>query len=192
MRGNVQYLDLAYRGFYKVADEILSDAFWKKRKYYRFCKIKEAFSIYVELLNYPSISLIIDSFSKNRPPMEAEIGTEVFKFVRNVIIHFPFFQSWEDVWVNKDVVNWYKESLSIDKFLKKYEGHDFVKYRIWEGNKKKMTYITINFPSGYSKKKKIFLKDILSEKDGVKFSVILMHKILHAQGEEWLKLRVKK
>ncbi len=97
--------------------------------------------------------------------MEAEIGSEFFAFVRNILVHFPLFQSWGEVWINKDIVNWCKEGQSIDKFLNKYEGHDPVKYRFWEADKKKMTYITVSFPKEYTKGSKIFLKDILSEKD---------------------------
>ena len=115
--------------------------------------------------------------------MEAEIGGELFKFIRNVISHFPFFDRWEDISINKEIVNWNKDGQSIDKFLSKYEGRDRVKYRFWEADKKKMTYLSINFPSNYLTGDKIFLKDILSEKEGVKFAVILMRQILNTQVE---------
>ena len=47
-----------------------------------------------------------------------------------------------------------------------------------------MPYLSINFPNNYSTGDKIFLKDILSEKEGVKFAVILMKKILNTQVEK--------
>jgi len=47
-----------------------------------------------------------------------------------------------------------------------------------------MTYLSINFPKEYENDTKIFLKDILSEKDGIKFSFILMKQILDTQVEE--------
>lgn len=40
-----------------------------------------------------------------------------------------------------------------------------------------MTYLSISFPKTYDDNK-IYLKDILTEKDGVKFSLILMKKII--------------
>mgnify|MGYP001566163482 CR=1 FL=1 len=178
-----KYLTLAYNNFYDIFDEILSDSFWKKNKYYRFCKIKDAFSIYAELLQYPPLSWVIEHVKKNRPPMEAEIGSELFKFIRNLIIHFPFFESWEAVWIDKDIVNWQRKSLSIDKFLKNYQGHGPVKYRIWEANRKKMTYIAINFPKNYSKGEKVLLKNVLSEKDGIKFALVFMRKVIDTQVE---------
>jgi hypothetical protein len=47
-----------------------------------------------------------------------------------------------------------------------------------------MTYLSINFPAHYDRDTKIFLKDILSEKEGIKFSFILMKQILDTQVEE--------
>ena len=67
---------------------------------------------------------------------------------------------------------------------KKYVGQKEVKYRFWESDKKRMTYLIIKFPIRYNKTEKVFLKDIVSEKDGVKFSIILMRGILNTQVEE--------
>ena len=107
----------------------------------------------------------------------------MFKFIRNVLVHFPFFETWEDVWVNKPLVNWNKEDQSIDKFLTKYQGSSVVKYRFWEEDKKQMTYLSISFPKLYSENK-IYLKDIISEKEGCKFAFIMMKNILNTQVEE--------
>jgi len=46
-----------------------------------------------------------------------------------------------------------------------------------------MTYLSINFPERYEDNTKIYLKDIVSEKDGIKFCFILMKKILDTQVE---------
>jgi len=176
-----ELLTLAYNRFYDLYDEILSDKFWENEDFHRFSKIKEAFSTYAEILNYPPIQWVIEYLKKSRPPMEAEIGSELFSFVRNILVHFPFFQKWEDVWINKTIVNWYKDGRSIDRFLSKYQGHKTIKYRFWESEKKKMNYMSVNFPKSYSSGQKVFLADILSEKDGVKFSLILMKRILDTQ-----------
>ncbi len=116
--------------------------------------------------------------------MEAEIGGELFKVVRNIVSHFPFFDTWDEVWINKRIINWNREGQTIDKFLKKYEGKDVVKYRFWEADKKRMTYLSINFPKKYEEDNKIYLKEILSEKEGVKFSFILMRQIIDTQVEK--------
>lgn len=44
-----------------------------------------------------------------------------------------------------------------------------------------MTYMSINFPTEYSMNKKIFLKDISTEKDGIKFSLVFMYNVLETQ-----------
>lgn len=50
--------------------------------------------------------------------MEAEIGSELFKFIRNIMTHFSFFNSWNDICISRQIINWNKEGQSVDKFLK--------------------------------------------------------------------------
>ena len=178
-----KYLSHAYNYFYDIYEEVFSENFWKRTKYYRFCKAKDAFSIYAELLNYEPIGWVIEHIRKSRPPMEAEIGSELFKFIRNVVVHFSYFEKWDDVWVDKDVVNWYQKGQSIDKFITKYEGHDSVKYRMWDAKNRKMTYLSINFPKDYSTGGKVFLKNVLKEKEGIMFSMAFIRKIIDTQVE---------
>ena len=177
----VRFLTLAYNRFYDIYEEVTSDNFFERDEWYRFSRIKDAFAVYAELLNYEPIKLYVDHIKTARPPMEAEIGSVLFKFVRNIISHFPFFDKWNDVWVNKSIVNWNREGQTIDKFLEKYKGHQPVKYRFWEADKKRMTYLSINFPTSYDNTTNIYLKDFLTEKEGVKFSLILMRQIIDTQ-----------
>lgn len=179
-----EFLTLAYNRFYDLFDEIITDSFWEKDPLYRFSRIKDIFGSYSELLNYEPLKWTIEHLRKIRPPMEAEIGGELLKIIRHIISHFPFFDRWDDIWINKQIINWNKEKQSADKFFGEYEGHKQVKYRFWEVDKKRMTYLSINFPNNYTHGEKIFLKDVLSEKEGVKFSIILMRKILNTQVEE--------
>lgn len=183
-KAEIEFLTLAYNRFYDIFEEVMSDGFWKEDKWYRFSKVKEEFAVYSELLNYEPIKWVINAIKRFRPPMEAEIGSELFKFVRNVVSHFPFFDSWDGVWIKKSMINWSKERQSIDKFLQKYKKRKTIKYRFWEADKKKMTYLSINFPKEYKENTKLFLKDFLTEKEGVKFSFVLMKKILDTQVEE--------
>lgn len=180
----VEFLTLAYNRLYDLYEEVMLDEFWEKDEWERFSKIKQAFTIYAEVLNYEPLKQTIEYLKTARPPMESEIGSELFKFVRNVVSHFPFYNSWDSVWINQSIVNWYKKGLTIDKFLKKYEGHEEVKYRFWEEEKKKMTYLSICFPKNYLDDSKIYLREMISEKEGVKFSFILMKQIMNSQVEE--------
>jgi hypothetical protein len=177
------FLTLSYNRFYDLFGEVMSDSFWNLDAWQRFSKVSHGFSVYAELLNYEPLKHVLNAMKTMRPPMEAEIGGELFRFVRNLLAHFPLFETWDEVWVNKTLVNWNKQGQSIDRFIKKYQGKAEVKYRFWEERKKKMTYLSINFPSTYGADK-IYLKDIISEKDGVKFSFIMMRNILNTQVEE--------
>ena len=179
-----EFLTLAYNKFYDIFEEVIDDSFWNKNEYYRFSKVKDGFAIYTELLNYLPIKWALKYIENTRPPMEAKIGDELFKTIRNIFAHFPFFESWDEVWITNSIVNWYKEGLSIDKFFNKHKGKNTVKYRFWEAQKKQMTYVSIKFPQKYEKNTKIYLKDIISEKEGVKFSFILMKQILDTQIEK--------
>jgi hypothetical protein len=183
-KAELEFLSLAYNRFYDLYAEVMSDTFWEKDEWERFSKIKQAFSIYAELLNYEPLKEVIKQLKTARPPMESEIGSELFKFVRNVVSHFPFFEAWNNVYINKSIINWYKQGLTIDKFLTKYSGHKEIKYRFWEEDKKKMTYLSINFPELYNDDTKIYLHNIISEKEGVKFSFILMKQIMNTQVVE--------
>ncbi len=176
------FLGLAYNRFYDLFDEVMKDDFWHKEPWYRFSKVSQAFAIYAELLMYEPFAHILKAMKKQRPPMEAEIGGPLFKFVRNILAHFPLFESWDEVWISKELVNWQKDGLTIDRFLHKFSGHEEVKYRFWEADKKQMTYVSIRFPE-VSDSNKIYLKNIISEKDGVKFSFIMMRNVLKTQVE---------
>ena len=176
-----EFLALAYNRFYETFKEVMHDDFWEKPNTVRFSLLKDGFAIYIELLKYEPLSFVIEKLKTERPPMEAEIGSELFKFFRNVIAHFPFHTTWDDVFITKTLVNWEKKGQSIDKFLEKFKGKPVVKYRFWEPEKKLMTYLSINFPEHYSDDHKIYLKDILSEKEGIKFSFILMRQIIDTQ-----------
>lgn len=180
-QAEIQFLILAYNRFYDIFTEVTDDSFWERDSWYRFSKVKDVFGVYSELLNYEPLRCVLENMKISRPPMEAEIARELFRFIRNVIIHFPFFDSWDDIWVNQSLVNWHKDSKFIDKFVKKYKGKETVKYRFWEANKKRTTYLSIHFPKHYEDDTKIYLKDLLSEREEVTFAFILMKKVLDTQ-----------
>lgn len=174
-------LNLAYNKFFDIFEELMLDNFWDKNPKYRFNKIKQGFLVYSELLYYEPIQWVLKEIKKSRPPEEGEIADELFRFIRNVLAHFPFFDTWDEVWISFLVINWNKDGQFIDKFLLKNKAREPIKYRFWEGDKKLMTYLSINFPKEYKENSKIFLKDMVSEKEGVKFSYILMKKVLDSQ-----------
>jgi hypothetical protein len=111
------FLGLAYNRFYDLANEIIEDEFWEKEDWYRFSKVSHLFAVYAEALSYQPFKHVLEALKKHRPPMESEIGGALFKFVRNILVHFPVFETWNDVWVSKELVNWQRDGLTIDRFF---------------------------------------------------------------------------
>jgi hypothetical protein len=113
----IAFLTKAYNFFYDIQDEAADDSFWAKDSYYRFSRVRDAFMLYSEILEYEPIGWFLETLKKHRPPMEAELSKEFFQFVRNLLIHFPFFKSWDEVVFSKRLINWSKPGRTIDKFL---------------------------------------------------------------------------
>ena len=181
----IEVLTLFYNRFYELYEEITSENFIEENAQIRFFKLREAFSIYKELLSYEPIKSYIDWMKHGgRPPLEGVIADGLFSFIRNLLLHFPVFKTWDEVYINKTLATWSKTG-QIDRFLNKcqqikIDGTGTLHYRIWEVKKKKMTYITINFPEEYGEEN-IFLKDIISEDVGMKFCMALMREVLDTQ-----------
>jgi hypothetical protein len=132
----VEFLNHSYNFFFDIKEEISQEAFWLKDPYYRFNRIRDAFLVYSEILEYEPIKWFLESLMKMRPPMEAELSREFCLFIRNLLIHFPFFKSWDDVKFSKLLINWSKPGQSIDRFVAKFCAHTEVKYRMWNIQKK--------------------------------------------------------
>ncbi len=184
-----EVLNLFYNRFYDLYDEIVDENFFMNDAKIRFYKIREAFSIYKELLSYEPIKNYLKWIKRGgRPPLEGIIADDLFSFVRNVLSHFPVFDTWNDVYINKNLATWTRPG-TINKFLSKctnikIDQKGIIKYRIWEKSKQKMTYIEVVLPEEYNKNN-IYLKDIISEKDGIKFCISLMRQVLDTQIENY-------
>jgi len=178
----VTFLNLSFNRFLDLFGEIMAGEFWEKEPPYRFSRTKDLFAVYSELLKYPPVQWVIDA---NKRPNHSDVGKGLFKLIRHILIHFPFFENWDDVWISQSLVNLYSTRPQfIDSFLSENEGKDDLKYRFWEEEQKRMTYLSITFPKDYTKGEKVFLGEILPEKEGVKFSAIFMWSILKVQVEE--------
>ncbi len=179
-------LTLFYNRFYNLYDGLSREEFFNEKPEYRFYKIREIFSVYKELLGYEPIQHYIKYVKRGgRPPLEGFIVDDLFSFVRNVLLHFPVFDNWSEVYVNKDLATWNKAG-TIHKFLLKssqikIDDSGIINYRIWEKSKKLMTYIKIHLPEEYVDGSLIYLKDIISEKDGIKLCISFMKEVLDTQ-----------
>lgn len=178
-------LDLFYNRFYDLYEEISHNDFFKNTASYRFYKIREIFSVYKELLGYEPIKFHIEVIKRTRPPLEGIIVSDLFSFIRNLLLHFPIFNNWDDVYISKNLATWNKAG-TIHRFLEKsskikIDDKGTIHYRIWEKSKKLMTDISISFPEEYDDNNSIFLKDLVSEQEGIKLCLSFMKQILDSQ-----------
>lgn len=177
-------LNLFYNRFYDLYEELSHSDFFLNEPSSRFFKIREIFSVYKELLGYEPIKFHIEVIKRTRPPLEGIIVSDLFSFIRNLLLHFPIFDSWDDVYISKDLATWNKAG-TIHQFLEKstkikIDNKGTIHYRIWEKSKKLMTHISINFPEEYNDNR-IFLKNIVSEKEGIKLCISFMKEIVDVQ-----------
>ena len=175
-----EFLQLSTNRFLDLYNEINDIAFFNLSEEVRYYKLKDFFSVYTELLSYSAMKEQIQLIEKVRPPMEAIISSEFVKFVRNVLIHFPCFTKWNEIYVSKHLVNWKSEGQSIDRFLTRYQGREPIELRVKDCLTGKWRYPLIKFPSTYNDNK-IFLKDMIDEKDGVLLCAVLMYKVVSSQ-----------
>lgn len=179
----IDFLKKSYNFFLDIYEEIWDDPFWEKDPYYRLSRIKDALLTYSEILEYEPIGWFLDELRKLRPQIETEISKEYILFLRNLLIHFPFFISWNEIKFSRLLINWSVPGRSIDKFLKAFAGHPEIKYRIWMPKLKKMIYVTIKFPTKYNDDE-ILLCDLVTEREGIIFLMSIMHRVIMSQVED--------
>lgn len=182
----IEALTLFYNRFYYLYDEIVDDSFSSKDASLRFYKLREAFSVFKEISNYEPVKEYLKCMKRGgRPFFEGVIADDLFSFIRNLLLHFPVFDTWDEVYINKNLATWDRAG-QIDKFLTKglefkIDNKSRVNYRIWEVKKKKMNYFSVNFPSEYNETTNIYLKDLITEEVGMKFCMALMRQIIDTQ-----------
>lgn len=135
----------------------------------KFTLIKSLASLTSELLEVEKINAkmmeIAESSKINGDNIKDKFDT--FKMIRNVINHFPIFNTWDEIYISKDLLGWNNPKNSqIEKFFKTEK---CMSYRIYlnEDNKwveKKKIDIRVPCLGNYNK---IYLKDILSIDDAI-------------------------
>ena len=112
------------------------------------------------------------------------MSLKYFEVIRHVLVHFPFFNKWDEVYFTQDLITWNGKHSKINSFFMDNEGRIEYKWRIWDGNKKAMKYgYVIKFPKSYSKNSKIYIKDLINEDKGIEISLLMIKKVLESQVE---------
>jgi len=173
-KGEKLFVEISIKMFYEIVDEVFSDPFWKQSPEYRFNKIKNAFSIYAELLNYKPLREVAEQFNSIRGPgIGRLLGVQLFKVIRHLLLHFPIYNSWEEVWFNKSLVTWERVGL-IHNFFKKHSGEGGIRYTYRESKTNEDVSVNIWLPKGYLQDEKIYLSEIMPEETGMKICISLM------------------
>lgn len=140
---------------------------------YSFETIKTLTTLIDELLSDSIVKKeYVDKLSKSNESENAkniEEKLETFQMIRNLIIHFPFFKSWDDIYINYSILNWNNPTSrikSIQKYFDDNKGKRMI-YKVYTrlGDNWRHEH-TIDFivPALY-KNKKVYLKDIISADD---------------------------
>lgn len=64
-KAELEFLSLAYNRFYDIFEEAMNEIFWKKDEWYRDSKIKDGFSVYVEILHSEPIKFVLEQIKKS-------------------------------------------------------------------------------------------------------------------------------
>jgi len=141
----------------------------------RFYYLKELISIYNELEVYPIIKNTLLSIEPINPV--SKFGP-IFKTIRNLLAHFPFFYSWDEVKFNKDLVTCMStKNSSINTYFSSNDHPQFF-FRFINQKTGNISEGKIISPKGYINNETIYLRDILSIDDGVKLIIGYSHLVL--------------
>lgn len=172
--GEKVFLEISFGVFYEIVNEVYSETFWEMSPEYRFNKIKNAFSIYAELLNYKPVKEVAEMHNSLRDcGVGRLLGVKLFKVIRHLLLHFPFFNTWGEFWFNKSLVTWERKGL-IHDFFKKHSGDGGIRFTYTENTTKQELSVDILLPNSYLQDEKIYLKDIIPEETGIKLCIGLM------------------
>lgn len=135
----------------------------------KFTLIKSLASLTSELLEVEEINKKMMEIAKsseiNGDNIEDKFNT--FKMIRNVVNHFPIFNTWDEIYISRDLINWNDPKNSqIEKFFKTEKCMSYIIYLNEDGKWVEKKKIDIKVPC-LGKYNKIYLKDILSIDDAI-------------------------
>jgi len=137
----------------------------------KFELIKQLASLVSELLDVDDIrkKLIELANTSNVNGEDNDIKLETFDLIRNIIIHFPIYESWDEIYISKELLKWNtNRNGQIINYFKKHCKKSFT-YRIFLNENGKWIErhtISITVPE-LKDEEGIYLKDILSLNDAI-------------------------
>lgn len=96
---------------------------------------------------------------------DLEIKLETFTMFRNLLVHFPFFEKWEEVYVSENLLLWNKKKSRILEYFKKYESKE-INYKIFMRQYGEWSLVhEVKFTVPRITNNKIYLKEFISIED---------------------------
>lgn len=174
------FLNLAYNRFFDLYKkfENYSNPLSSEEK---FSLLKNILQIYSECLKYEPIKYYLKFLAEKRP-LGDTTSLKYFEVIRHILVHFPFFNKWDDVYFTQELIIWNGNHSKINSFFLDNEGKEEFKWRVWDENEKMMKYgYVIKFPNNYSKNSKIYIKDLIDEVKGIEISLLMIKRVLESQ-----------
>lgn len=125
-----------------------------------------------------------NQFEKALIHMEnSEIKISVFSMIRNVLAHFPFYEEWNEIYLNEEILNWNNaKGKSIYKFFSENNAGKILSYDVYfklsHSDKKIKHTINITIPAI---KDGFYMKDFISLGD-LYYTFFLIDHLLEKQG----------
>jgi hypothetical protein len=137
----------------------------------KFSLLKELSLLITELLSTEETKkkfIALANSSKVKENSENnDIKFKTFEIIRHIVIHFPFFKKWDDVFITNALLNWNdKENQSIQKFLKCNIDKE-ITYMIYTNpfDKWEPTHPVTMKVLPINDDNPVFMKDMISEND---------------------------
>lgn len=130
--------------------------------------IKEIASLIDELLKNKDIKDKFNSLIKGSPVNgdHSELKLLTFNMIRNLVLHFPFFDKWDDIFINNNILEWDKpDNSSIKRYFQNNNGAH-LKYDIYMKKFGKWeNFHTVEFDIPILGDEDFFIKNMISEDD---------------------------
>jgi len=96
---------------------------------------------------------------------DLEIKLETFTMFRNLLVHFPFFEKWEDVYITESLLLWNKNKSTILNYFEKHKSKE-IDYKIFMRQYGEWTQVhEVKFLVPIISNNKTFLSEFISIED---------------------------
>ena len=89
-KAEFRVLEIGYNRFLDLYEDVMNENFMRKRPATRLAIVKDLCSVYSELIKYAPLEFVLEN--AERPHFKL-MGKELINFLRNLLLHFPYFES---------------------------------------------------------------------------------------------------